>query len=142
MHGFRLPRYFSDRFLIEIAWTYYGDGWYAIVRREDDNNYMAWHMKSVNGCGFRWETVIDGERQVVVNSERSLGEWGKGDCFGPFIIEVNGNTYKVKKRGRTLIEFEDPNFSSGGIGIVNEQPKNHFTIDDIEVNAVVNSPES
>jgi hypothetical protein len=113
-------------------WSYIETGLRILVRYQDDSNYMALAIKSVNGCDFRWLIVAGGNEKVVPGSETHVSQDYR-QCLGLWRIEVDGNRYKVSINFEPKREFVDDTFNSGGVGIFVNQDTTELILDEFKV---------
>jgi hypothetical protein len=120
-------------YLIFSGWE---DGLQFHIRRLDDNNYMALQINTFNVCSIQWLAMQNGEERIIANTKTEIARWQ--DCHGTFEIIAEGETYIVKKDGRTELTINDPTFDRGGFGIIafEQQERLNFTIDDIVISAI------
>jgi hypothetical protein len=118
--------------LDHLFWSYIEAGLRILVRYQDDANYMALAIKSVNGCDFRWLVVSGGVERVVVGSDTKISQDYK-QCLGFWRIEVDGNRYKVSIDFEPRLEFFDDTFANGGTGIFVNLEKTEVKFDEFKV---------
>jgi hypothetical protein len=73
------------------------------MRRESDDSYIAMQISTDTRCSFRWKSVEEGH--VIVTPYTTVSDNWR-DCPGKWSIEVNGNTYTVKKDDKGFGFFE------------------------------------
>jgi len=113
--------------LTAVGQTFGDHGFELRVRKQDGQNYMTWHLHTVNGCKFRWTSTIDGTETEVVNS------WRNGKCTGHFRIEVDGDSYRTFIDNEQLLHFVNNKFGSGGIGLLSTHNGTSFMLDNFRV---------
>jgi hypothetical protein len=104
----------------------------VIVRRQDNDNYMAFRCiydDSSSCVEYRWVKVVNGEEKDI---PQATFYYKSRDTT--ITIEITGNGYKTIVNGEQVSKFFDDTFKNGGIGLFFK--KNIVKIDSITVTAL------
>lgn len=117
--------------LLEIGASSQDNGFKLQINKQDNSNYMTWHLMyfpGYGGCRFLWTRTVRGEETVIVNTERRDIK-----CRGHFKIESNRNTYNTIHDGAKLLSFTDNTFANGGISLISNSSDMILRIDNFQV---------
>jgi len=107
----------------------------VIVRRQDNDNYMAFRCiydDSSSCTDYRWVKVVNGEEKDIPQATF----YYKGrDANSAIMVEVVGNGYKTIVNGEQVSKFFDDTFKNGGMGFFFKQ-STAIKIDSVTVNAL------
>jgi len=105
----------------------------VIVRRQDNDNYMAFRCiydDSSSCTDYRWVKVVNGEEKDI---PEATFYYKNRDANSAITIEVVGNGYKTIVNGEQVSKFFDDTFKNGGMGLFFKQ-STAIKIDSITVN--------
>lgn len=117
-----------------LEWSYFDGGLEIQVRRQDDFNYMAVQMSTINSCSIRWLEVVNGEKREILDSRKSLGGWPA--CRGTWKIGVDGDSYTLTKDVTPINQIQNSSFSNGGFSIRTNSNGTKMTLDEVKIVAL------
>ena len=115
-----------------VAYTKNLAGFRLMLRMQDTANYMAFTIRTINGCGFAWSIFENGKQTILEGTDKDMSRsWTA--CHGKWRLSVSGNTYTTTKDLEQLLTFSNNRFTNGGIGIFVNTNDTEFRLDSIKV---------